>query len=70
MTRIYFRIYLSNGKLKKVNVNQNDIKIAQIKGHDQALIALLNGDVDAVATYQDARADLKQDYPKYIKTLK
>ena len=46
----------------KVNVNQNDIKIAQIKGHDQALIALLNGDVDAVATYQDARADLKQDY--------
>ena len=35
-----------------------------------ALIALLNGDVDAVATYQDARADLKQDYPKYIKTLK
>ena len=30
----------------KVNVNQNDIKIAQIKGHDQALIALLNGDVD------------------------
>ena len=54
----------------KVNVNQSDIKIAQIKGHDRALIALLNGDVDAVATYQDARADLKQDYPKYIKTLK
>ena len=26
----------------KVNVNQSDIKIAQIKGHDQALIALLN----------------------------
>ena len=56
--------------LKKVNVNQSDIKIAQIKGHDQALIALLNGDVDAVATYQDARADLKQDYPKIYKDTK
>ena len=54
----------------KVNVNQSDIKIAQIKGHDQALIALLNGDVDAVATYQDARADLKQDYPKIYKDTK
>ncbi len=34
------------------------------------MIALLNGDVDAVATYQDARADLKQDYPKIYKDTK
>lgn len=56
--------------LKKVHIHQNDIKIAQIKGHDQALIALLNGDVDAVATYQDARADLKRDYPNIYKDTK
>ena len=31
-----------------------------MKGHDQGLIALLNHDVEAVATYQDARADLKR----------
>ncbi|WP_180554548.1 PhnD/SsuA/transferrin family substrate-binding protein, partial [Staphylococcus haemolyticus] len=56
--------------LKKVHIHQNDIEIAQIKGHDQALIALLNGDVDAVATYQDARADLKRDYPNIYKDTK
>ncbi|WP_210130021.1 phosphate/phosphite/phosphonate ABC transporter substrate-binding protein [Staphylococcus sp. GDX8P54P] len=56
--------------LKKVHIHQNDIKIAQIKGHDQALIALLNGDVDAVAIYQDARTDLKRDYPNIYKDTK
>ncbi len=34
------------------------------------MIAFLNGDVDDVATYQDARADLKQDYPKIYKDTK
>jgi len=26
-----------------------------MKGHDQAVISLLNGDVDAAAVFQDAR---------------
>ena len=56
--------------LKDKGVSLNDIHTKQIKGYDQALIALLNNDVDAVATYQDARADLKKIILKYIKILK
>lgn len=51
-------------------ITKQDINIQQIKGYDQSLISLLNRDVDAVATYQDARSDLKQDYPKIYKDTK
>ncbi|BGE81545.1 phosphate/phosphite/phosphonate ABC transporter substrate-binding protein [Staphylococcus petrasii] len=56
--------------LKQQGIKRNDVKTTQIKGHDQALIALLNKDVDAVATYQDARADLKKDYPNIYNDTK
>ena len=32
-----------------------DMKIVNVKGHDQAIISLLNGDVDAAAVFNDAR---------------
>lgn len=49
--------------LMEKGIKKSDIQIQQVKGHDQGLIALLNHDVEAVATYQDARADLKKEYP-------
>lgn len=51
-------------------IKKTDINIQQVKGHDQGLIALLNKDVDATATYQDARADLKKDDPNIYKETK
>ncbi|MBS4193034.1 phosphate/phosphite/phosphonate ABC transporter substrate-binding protein [Bacillus sp. FJAT-49705] len=40
-----------------------DVEGITVKGHDQAVIALLNGDVDAAVTFQDARNIVKGDYP-------
>ena len=48
---------------------KSDIQIQQVKGHDQGLIALLNHDVEAVATYQDAQR-FKKMIPIFIKKLK
>ncbi|MDQ0206019.1 phosphate/phosphite/phosphonate ABC transporter substrate-binding protein [Alkalicoccobacillus murimartini] len=40
-----------------------DVEPVTLKGHDQAIISLLNGDVDAAATFQDARNVVTSDYP-------
>lgn len=40
-----------------------DVEPVTLKGHDQAIISLLNGDVDAAATFQDARNVVTGDYP-------
>jgi phosphonate transport system substrate-binding protein len=40
-----------------------DVQGVTVKGHDQAIISLLNGDVDAAAVFQDARNIVKTDYP-------
>lgn len=40
-----------------------DVEGITVKGHDQAVIALLNGDVDAAVIFQDARNIVKGDYP-------
>lgn len=40
-----------------------DIQALTVKGHDQGVIAVLNGDVDAAAIFQDARNVVKKDYP-------
>lgn len=39
-----------------------DVKPVTLKGHDQAIISLLNGDVDAAVTFQDARNVVVKDY--------
>lgn len=46
------------------------MKIVNMKGHDQAVISLLNGDVDAAAVFQDARNIVKKINPTYLKILK
>lgn len=40
-----------------------DVNGVTVKGHDQGVIALLNGDVDAAAIFQDARNIVSKDYP-------
>ncbi|MBU5267086.1 phosphate/phosphite/phosphonate ABC transporter substrate-binding protein [Virgibacillus proomii] len=39
-----------------------DVEAVTLKGHDQAIISLLNGDVDAAVTFQDARNVVAKDY--------
>ena len=46
------------------------MKIVNMKGHDQAVISLLNGDVDAAAVFQDARNIVKKINQTYLKILK
>ncbi|WP_138495058.1 phosphate/phosphite/phosphonate ABC transporter substrate-binding protein [Paenibacillus pinistramenti] len=51
-------------ELKKAGVDPDkDVEGVTIKGHDQAVLALLNGQVDAVAVFQDARNTVKKDIP-------
>ncbi|WP_217588870.1 phosphate/phosphite/phosphonate ABC transporter substrate-binding protein [Lentibacillus saliphilus] len=40
----------------------NDMSPVTLKGHDQAIISLLNKDVDVAVTFQDARNIVKGDY--------
>lgn len=47
-----------------------DMKIVNVKGHDQAIISLLNGDVDAAAVFNDARNIVKKDQPDVFKDTK
>lgn len=47
-----------------------DMDITNVKGHDQAIIALLNGDVDVAVTFQDARNIVKKDQPNVFKDTK
>ena len=46
-----------------------DVKPVTLKGHDQSLIALLNGDVDAAVVFQDARNIVKR-LSEYIRSTK
>ena len=46
------------------------MKIVNVKGHDQAIISLLNGDVDAAAVFNDARNIVKKDQPDVFKDTK
>ncbi len=47
-----------------------DMKIVNVKGHDQAVISLLNGDVGAAAVFNDARTIAKKDQPNVFKDTK
>lgn len=47
-----------------------DVQGVTVKGHDQAIISLLNGDVDAAVVFQDARNIVKKDYPKVFDDTK
>ncbi|USK56335.1 phosphate/phosphite/phosphonate ABC transporter substrate-binding protein [Cytobacillus solani] len=47
-----------------------DVEGITVKGHDQAVIALLNGDVDVAVIFQDARNVVKGDYPTVFEDTK
>ena len=56
---------------KETGINATkDMKIVNVKGHDQAVISLLNGDVDAAAVFQDARTIVTKDQPNVFKDTK
>ncbi|WP_420329418.1 phosphate/phosphite/phosphonate ABC transporter substrate-binding protein [Paenibacillus gorillae] len=53
------------GKLLENGIDPlKDVVPVTVKGHDQGVIAVLNGDVDAAAIFQDARNVVSKDYPK------
>lgn len=57
--------------LKKAGVDPvKDVTGVQFQGHDKAVIALLNGQVDAVGVFQDIRTNMIKDYPEIFKQTK
>lgn len=52
-------------KEKGIDIN-TDVTTVQVKGHDQAILAVLNGDVDAAFVFEDARNTVKKDYPEIM----
>lgn len=46
------------------------MEVTTVKGHDQAVISLLNDDVDVAVTFQDARNIVKAISLTYLKILK
>lgn len=49
-------------EMKKAGLDpEKDVTPVTIKGHDQAILAVLNGEVDAAATFQDARNTVKKE---------
>lgn len=57
--------------LKKENIDPlKDMEVTTVKGHDQAVISLLNDDVDVAVTFQDARNIVKGDQPNVFKDTK
>lgn len=53
------------GKMLEENIDPlKDVDPVTMKGHDAAVIAVLNGDVDAAAIFQDARNVVSKDYPQ------
>ncbi|OMF37325.1 phosphonate-binding protein [Paenibacillus sp. FSL H8-0548] len=52
------------GKLLEASIDPlKDVSAVTVKGHDQGVIAVLNGDVDAAAIFQDARTTVAKDFP-------
>lgn len=47
-----------------------DVEPVTLKGHDQAIISLLNGDIDAAVTFQDARNIVVGDYETVFEDTK
>lgn len=51
-------------ELKKVGLDpEKDVVGTIVKGHDKGVLAVLNGEVDAAATFQDARNNVVKDVP-------
>lgn len=48
---------------KGVNINKNNIKTVQVKGHDQGVLSVYNKNTDATFVFQGARSLVKKDDP-------
>ncbi|WP_028593198.1 phosphate/phosphite/phosphonate ABC transporter substrate-binding protein [Paenibacillus assamensis] len=58
-------------EMKKAGVDPDaDVTGITVKGHDKALLAVLNGDVDAAAVFQDARNIIIKDIPDIMQTTR
>lgn len=57
-------VYPAVELLKKgINVNKDGIKTVQVKGHDQGVMSVYNGDTDAAFVFQGARTIVQKDAP-------
>lgn len=51
-------------EMKKAGIDpEKDVKGIEVKGHDKGVLAVLNGQTDAAAIFQDARNTVKKDVP-------
>ncbi|TDG00389.1 phosphate/phosphite/phosphonate ABC transporter substrate-binding protein [Paenibacillus piri] len=51
-------------EMKKKGIDPDkDVKGIVVKGHDKGVLAVLNGEVDAAAVFQDARLNVVKDVP-------
>jgi phosphonate transport system substrate-binding protein len=58
-------------ELKKTGIDPaKDVTGVTLKGHDQAVLAVLNGDVDAAAVFEDARNTVMKDVPDIFDKVK
>lgn len=53
--------------LQREHIPKSALRVSQFKDEDQALKTLLDEDIDAVATYDDARVELKKSKPNVYK---
>jgi phosphonate transport system substrate-binding protein len=53
-----------------VNVFKNGDKLLQVAGHDQGVLSVLNGSVDAAFVYEDARLLVQKDVPSVFNDTK
>lgn len=57
--------------LKKAGIDpEKDVTGITVKGHDKAVLAVLNGEVDAAAIFQDARTLVSKDFPDVMSKTK
>ncbi len=58
-------------EMKKAGIDpEKDVKGITVKGNDKGVIAVLNGDVDAAAVFEDARNNVKKDFPNVFNDTK
>jgi phosphonate transport system substrate-binding protein len=58
-------------EMKKALIDpEKDIKGKTVKGHDKGIIAVLNGKVDAAAVFEDARNNVKKEFPNVFADTK
>lgn len=55
---------------KGVNIFKGGTQLVTVKGHDQGVLSVLNGDTDAAFIFDDARNIVKSDNPNVFKETK